>query len=207
MACFAPHKLLLCICLSLTVLMPKAQNVPQQELDVFNKERVNINKHGMYALGGWAVGNFAVSGVGWARGHGSNKYFHMGNVVFNTVNLAIAVPGIVRAYKTGTAGQNWAKTLKGQSASEKIYLFNAGLDVGYMMGGLAMREFGKNAAGKKRGDVLGGLGNSLMLQGTFLLLFDTGMFIAHHVHLKRRLYKPYPELTFTGNGLYFRHVF
>lgn len=182
-----------------------AQNVPQQELDIFNKERANINKHGMYALGGWAVTNFAVSGVGWARGHGSNKYFHMGNVLWNTVNLGLAIPGIVRAYGGKTDGMSWAKTLKAQNASEKVYLFNAGLDVGYVMGGLALRGFGKNAP--KRGDLMNGFGNSLMLQGAFLLLFDTGMYIAHRVHLKRRLYKPYPELTFTGNGIYFRHVF
>lgn len=199
------HKLLYALLLACTALMSAAQNVPQQELDLFNKERVNINRHGMYALGGWAVTNFAVSGAGWARGEGSNKYFHMGNVVWNTVNLGIAVPSIIRSYRSGTAGYTWAKTLKEQSASEKVYLLNAGLDVGYMMGGLALREFGKNA--KKRGDLMDGFGNSLMLQGTFLLLFDTGMYLAHHIHLKRRLYKPYPELTFTGNGLYFRHVF
>lgn len=182
-----------------------AQNVPQQELDQFNKERVNITKHGMYALGGWAVANFAVSGVGWARGSGSNKYFHMGNVLWNTVNLGLAVPGIVRSYRTGTQGMTWAKTLKAQSGAEKLFLFNAGLDVGYVMGGLAMREFGKNV--KHRGRVLDGLGNSLMLQGAFLLLFDSGMFLAHHIHLKRRLYKPFPELTFTGNGFYYRKLF
>ena len=181
------------------------QNVPQQELDMFNQERVNMTKHGMYALGGWAVANFAVSGVGWARGEGSNKYFHMGNVLWNTVNLGLAVPGIVRAYRTNSAGMSWGKTLKAQSASEKLFLFNAGLDVGYMMGGLALREFGQNA--QKRAKLMDGFGNSLMLQGTFLLLFDTGMYLAHHIHMKRRIYKPYPELTFTGNGLYFRHVF
>lgn len=182
-----------------------SQNIPQQELDNFNRERVNINKHGMYALAGWSVANFAVSGVGWARGQGSNKYFHMGNVVWNTVNVAIAVPSLVGAYRTHTDGLSWAKTFKAQTTSEKIYLFNAGLDVGYVMGGLAMHGFSRNV--NKGGPVLHGLGNSLMLQGGFLLLFDTGMFLAHHIHLKRRIYKPFPELSFTGNGFYFRHVF
>jgi hypothetical protein len=182
----------------------QAQNIPQQELDQFNKERVNITKHGMYALGGWAVANFAVSGAGWARGTGSNKYFHMGNVLWNTVNLGLAIPGLVNSYRAGTAGMSWAKTFKAQSTSEKLFLFNAGLDVGYMMGGLAMHGFGRNS--NKR-ELLDGFGNSLMLQGSFLLLFDTGMFLAHHIHLKRRIYKPFPELTFTGNGFYFRQVF
>lgn len=199
------QKLLYCILLLCTAHAVRSQNVPQQELDLFNKERTNITRHGMYALGGWAVTNFAVSGAGWARGRGSNKYFHMGNVVWNTVNLGIALPSIIQSYRSHTAGFTWSKTLKAQSSSEKLFLFNAGLDVGYMMGGLALREFGKNA--KKRGDLMDGFGNSLMLQGTFLLLFDTGMYLAHHIHLKRRLYKPYPELTFTGNGVYFRHVF
>lgn len=196
--------LLLFICCFLPIRF-YAQNIPQQELDAFNKERVNITKHGMYALGGWSVANFAVSGVGWARGQGSNKYFHMGNVVWNTVNFAIAVPTLVSAYRSKTTGMTWGRTFKAQSTSEKLFLFNAGLDVGYMMGGLAMYGFSRNAT--KGRPILHGLGNSLMLQGGFLLLFDTGMYLAHHIHLNRRIYKAFPELSFTGNGLYVRYVF
>lgn len=184
-----------------------SQNIPQQELDLFNKERNRITRQGMYALGGWALGNFVVSGVGWARGQGSNKYFHMGNVLWNTVNLGLAVPGLIGTYsrKNNVDGMTWSKTLKAQSKVEKIYLFNAGLDVGYIMGGLALKGF----AGKsvKRGPMMEGFGNSLLLQGGFLLVYDLSLYLVHHLHVRRRIYKPYPELAFTGNGLYFKQVF
>ena len=183
----------------------KAQNIPAQELDNFNRERNVITRGGMYALGGWAVGNFVVSGIGWARGSGSNRYFHMGNVMWNTVNLGLALPGIISSYRTETAGLSYAKTLKWQSRTEKIYLFNAGLDVGYLMAGFALKGYSHKFT--NRADMLQGFGNSLLLQGGFLLLFDTGMFLAHHLNFRKRLQKPYPELTFTGNGVYFRHTF
>lgn len=182
-----------------------AQNIPTQELDNFNRERNMITRGGMYALGGWAAGNFVVSGIGWARGSGSNKYFHMGNVMWNAVNLGLALPGIIGSYRTQTAGLSYAKTLNLQSRAEKIYLFNAGLDVGYVMAGFALKGYSHKFS--NRADMLQGFGNSLLLQGGFLLLFDTGMFLAHHFNFKKRLQRPYPELSFTGKELFIRQVF
>ncbi|MCG9911752.1 MAG: hypothetical protein MH137_10670 [Flavobacteriales bacterium] len=182
-----------------------AQNIPAQELDRFNQERNRITRGGMFALGGWALGNFAVSGVGWARGEGSNKYFHMGNVLWNTVNLGLAIPGIVRSYRDKTDGFSYVKTLKYQNRAEKIYLFNAGLDVGYIMAGFALKGYAHKIVNRK--DMMQGFGNSLLMQGGFLLLYDTGMFLAHHIHFRQRIRKPYPEMAFTGNGLYLKYSF
>jgi hypothetical protein len=198
-------KILLSLIFLFAVSVCFSQNIPAQELDYFNRERNGITRGGLYALGGWALGNFAVSGAGWARETGSNKYFHMGNVLWNTVNLGLALPGLIMSYREKTDGLSYAKTLKLQHRTEKIYLFNAGLDVGYIMAGFALKGYAFKFTQRK--DMMRGFGNSLLLQGGFLLLYDTGLFLAHHINYKKRLQKPFPELTFTGNGLYFRHTF
>jgi len=53
---------------------------------------------------------------------------------------------------------------------EKILLINSGLDVAYIGTGFLLRHLSSNS--DKRKDLLKGYGNSLILQGGFLLVFD-----------------------------------
>ncbi len=48
----------------------------------------------MMTLGGWAIGNIAVSGFSLRNASGSNKHFHQMNVYWNAVNLAWPVSDI-----------------------------------------------------------------------------------------------------------------
>ena len=82
---------------------------------------------------------------------------------------------------------------------EKILLFNAGLDVAYVMGGLYLNERGKNATDTQKRDQLRGFGKAVVLQGGFLLVFDTVMYLVHHQHLNRAE-SLFDNLTFTGNS-------
>jgi hypothetical protein len=178
---------------------------PQEKLNTFNSEKVKISRGGMFALSGWAVANFAVSGAGWANGSGSNKYFHMGNVLWNVVNVGLAVPGLIGSYKK-SKDLNFYQTMRQQSGVEKVFLVNAGIDVGYVAAAFYLRELAKNNSGD-RAHQFEGFGNSLLLQGGFLLVFDTGMFLAHHLHAKNKLYKFADGLTFYGTGFHYRYTF
>lgn len=177
----------------------------QADLDAYNAKKNRITRGGMYTLGAWALGNFAVSGPGWAMGQGSNKYFHMGNVMWNTVNIAIAVPGLIGSYREKTQNMNLYSTLRSQSKVDKIYYLNAGLDVAYIATGFALRERGMRV--EKNADRLKGWGESLLLQGGFLLLYDTGMIIAHQLHAKRKLSRIPQGLVFYGTGFNYRYTF
>ncbi len=66
---------------------------------------------------------------------------------------------------------------------EQIYLLNSGLDVAYVVGGLYFTERANNVAEKH--DWLKGYGNSIILQGSALFLYDGIMYLIHHNHGKK----------------------
>jgi hypothetical protein len=175
----------------------------QNDLLNINTQRNQINKKGMLVLGSWAIGNFLVSGIGWGRGSGSNMYFHQGNVLWNTVNLSLAGVSLYSSARFN-ADMGLMQSVVEQNKLEKIFLFNAGLDFGYMAFGLYLRERSKNSINRK--DMFEGYGNSLLLQGGFLLAFDLIMF-GFHNHNAQNLNFLLEGVRFTGNGLGFRYVF
>jgi len=139
------------------------------DLDQFNHNRNQINKYAMITLGSWAVGNMAVNGALYRSGEKNRKYFCQMNIAWNAVNLAIAGFGLYGALNPDTT-LTLFESVQQQSNIEKILLFNAGLDVGYIMTGFYLKERAKNSL--KHHDRLTGYGNSLVLQGGFLFLFD-----------------------------------
>ncbi len=149
----------------------------QQTLDSINHRRINITNNGMWVLGTWAVANMAYSGIKTANSSGQEKYFHQMNVAWNTVNLALAAGSLLTNYFETLSLQ---KTLASQHKMEKILLFNAGLDVAYMATGLWLKEKGKTATNNP--DRFTGFGNSLLMQGGFLLLFDATFYYVLQQH-------------------------
>jgi pheromone shutdown protein TraB len=162
----------------------------------FNEKRIQISRVGMTALGSWAIGNFLVSGFLIGRTDGSTKAFHQMNVGWNLINLGLAGFGYYNALKANPAALDLYQTIKEQYGLEKTFLFNGGLDVGYVLGGLYLTERARNAS--KNQDMLKGFGQSIMLQGGFLLVFDLAMFfiVNHHGQLLQPLLN---NVTFTGS--------
>lgn len=129
-----------------------------------------INTTGMYILGGWAVANITGGAIAWANATGSAKYFHQMNVFWNTVNLGIAGFALYNSFNTDISmlspGEMMAKHIK----TENLYLINAGLDVVYIGTGFLLKHLSTNNLNKQ--DLLKGYGNSVILQGGFLMAFD-----------------------------------
>ena len=174
-----------------------AQNT---ELLQYNQERENITRTGMFVLGTWAVSNIAVGTVGYHRGTGENRYFHQMNALWNTVNLGLAGYSLLKApaiYETLNP------TLAEQNNIEKILLFNAALDAGYMMTGVYLRERANRSNNPQR---MRGYGNSLLLQGGFLMAFDWALYLVLNNHSKS-LHPIIEGLSFTGNALRFTYTF
>jgi len=135
-----------------------------------NEEHLQFKKNGMQVLGGWALTNIAVSGFMLTQTRGVNYRFHEMNVFWNIVNLGIAGLGYYDAQNTSAEGIGLIETLSNNQGFGKILLLNAGLDVGYVMSGLYLRERSKQVS--KLSNRLKGYGNSIILQGGFLLVFD-----------------------------------
>ncbi|MFP4288432.1 MAG: DUF6992 family protein [Bacteroidales bacterium] len=161
-------------------LMVSAELLTAQDHVEFFERSSSINKSGMYLLGGWAIANLTLGTYGWINEKGSKMYFHQMNTAWNVVNLAIAGYAMWEMTGIDAAGMTADEMMKQHMRSENLYLINAGLDILYVAGGAWMLHASKS--NEKRPDLLKGYGQSVMLQGTFLFLFDLTKFAIQYNH-------------------------
>ena len=171
-----------------------------QPLLEFNNDRELINKKLMIGLGSWATTNFIASGIGWAKTvpNSEARYFHQMNVMWNTVNIGLAIPGYIKAKKASST-LTFSETVRKQHQTEKIFLINTGLDVGYLASGLILRSEAKSNLEKH--DQFNGYGNSLLMQGGFLFLFDLTAYAIHNRHSKKSLDNLLNSIEMSNNGI------
>ncbi|MFM6926427.1 MAG: DUF6992 family protein [Ferruginibacter sp.] len=148
----------------------------------FEKERVRYSKNAMITLAGWSVANIVGSGIATDTRNKEMRYFHQMNVMWGGINLAIAGLGYWGANREKINNPVLADVLKHQNKLEKTYLVNLGLDVVYVGSGLLMNKTSDN---QKNPEKFKGYGNSIMMQGGFLLLYDAIMYSIHHKHGKQ----------------------
>ena len=159
--------LLLLLLLVLCTCVP-AQDLAQPEITL-QVERIAHQRNAMLILGGWAVGNIGLGLTLRANSTGETRRFHEMNAIWNVVNLGIAGFGYYAALREpGMLGA--FAVLQKDHTFQKVLLFNAGLDVGYMLGGLYLLERGRRPEADT--DQLRGYGKAVLLQGGFLLVFD-----------------------------------
>jgi hypothetical protein len=172
-----------------------AQAPSKNDLYEFNKSRNKKTSRGLKVLGGWAFCNIGVSGAMYFNSSGTDRYFHQMNVMWNGVNLLIVGASLLPKEKNDL---DLNKTLNWQSNTESTYIANAALDLLYSSVGLYLTERSKTDI--KRHEMFKGWGNSLILQGGFLFLFDTSMYITHKKNGKK-LYKLMDKIDLGTSGL------
>jgi hypothetical protein len=150
--------------------------------DSFNAKRLDINRKAMYVLGGWAAGNIIWGVAGTATSSGSDKSFHQMNLGWGVVNGVLAGVSLLQFKKAKTSGLDFARTVRDQQKIEKLFLINGGLDLAYLGAGAWMLEKSKTQTSKP--EQWKGFGNSLHLQGSFLLVFDAINYAVHNRHGK-----------------------
>lgn len=141
----------------------------------FYEKSTSVNKTGMYVLGGWAIANIASGALGWSRTNGSTMRFHQMNLFWNTVNLTIAGVALYNYINTSGSALNPDDVMQQHQKAENLYLINAGLDVLYIGTGFFLKHLSTKKP--KKEDLLLGYGNSIILQGAFLLVFDAVMWV------------------------------
>lgn len=175
-----------------------------QSYEDFYTQSLEINKSGMYFLGGWALANMATGTYGWIRYDGEKKYFHQMNAAWNVVNAGIAVYALLDMTGTDISTLSADEMMRKHIRSENLFLINAGLDILYMAGGAWMiHAAGRN---EKRHDMLKGYGQSVILQGAFLFLFDLVKFGIQYNH-RQNFTEATTNLGLTGNGITLSIVF
>ena len=97
------------------------------------------------------------------------------NAIWNGITLGIISVGYFAGKRDTTS--TMAKSLKKQHKTEKLFLFNSALDIVYISGGILIFEKSKTTNTKQ--EKLKGYGQSVMLQGAALLLFDAINYTIH----------------------------
>jgi len=170
----------------------------QITLPEFNARRLKIDKTAMTILASYSTANIVYGTIAASQTTGSNKYFHQMNAIWNGVTLGIVALGHFTTKKEGELGL--AASLKKQHSVEKLFLFNTALDLAYVAGGAYMYERSKTTTNKP--ERLKGYGQSVMLQGGVLLLFDGLMYAIHQRHGKRLdSILQNVQIAATGNGI------
>lgn len=135
---------------------------------------LHINNIGMAVLGSWALANISIGAYGWSQNSGQRAYFHQMNLFWNTVNLTIAGIALYSNLTSEYAQLTGPELMDKQLRFQRLYLINAALDVAYVAGGGLLLYLAPRYP--KNESRLMGYGNSVILQGTFLLVFDLIMF-------------------------------
>ncbi|MCS7017695.1 MAG: hypothetical protein RMJ87_07355 [Cytophagales bacterium] len=139
-------------------------------LVTLNLARLNLNQQGMMLLGTWAFFNIIVGFWKAHKSEGTSRYFWQMNAYWNVVNIALAAGGYWNAIQTGVSLMSLQQSIAAQYSIEKIYLFNAALDVAYIIGGFYLIE---RARRNERNSLRWkGFGKAIILQGAWLMIFD-----------------------------------
>ena len=100
----------------------------QITLDAFNARRQRTQRIGMIALASWAGLNIAGGSTLYFFDE-ANQSFHQMNAMWNVVNAGLATGGLIGASRELT-GWDLTRSIEAQHNLEKVYLVNAGLDLG-----------------------------------------------------------------------------
>ena len=116
----------------------------------------NELRQGMWALNGWATANMVSSIPRAFDSDATSKAYHQMNIGWNVINAGLATHALLSQ-----------KPIKPKRMAQ-IFWINAGLDILYMTGGYILRQRGINTQNPQ----WVGWGESIMVQGGFLFVFD-----------------------------------
>lgn len=174
------HFKYLIIGISILCLVIPATVQGQPEYTAYYGKSLGMNNIGMGVLGGWALANISLGAYGWSQTTGQESYFHQMNLFWNAINLSIAGFSIYGNLSSDYTLLSGNELLDMQSKTQRIFLINGALDVGYVATGFFLKYLAPRYP--KNELRLQGYGNSVILQGSFLFVFDLVMVGLHRSH-------------------------
>lgn len=178
---------------------PSAKSQQEINLETYRLEQTKLQRNGMYVLSGWAAANMISGAYFSSRTEGTAKYFHKMNLYWNAVNGILAGAALYKLSHKNKAA-TFAEVNRQQQSMEKTLLFNVGLDIAYVIAGTLLVEKSRNNVDKR--SQYKGFGNSIIIQGGFLLLFDGVLYSLFH-HKGKKLDKVLEKVQITpgANGV------
>ena len=157
--------------LAITLAIPSAAAAQTRD-----EERARAERDGyfrdqrvlMYTLAGWAATSIATGTVMWAGadGHEATRWAGIQNVAWGAVDGALAALALYNLSKDAGEEKTEMGWRADRARTQRVFTWNAGLDLLYVAVGGALAAFGKD-------DGLRGAGAAILVQGGFLLAFDT----------------------------------
>lgn len=167
-----------------------------QTLDDYLDKEQKIKRNSMITLISWGGVNLMSGIIGWRISKGESHYFHQMNASWGLINAGIGTTALLIQKDQPTTLK---KALNKSHRTEKILYLNTGLDVAYLTAGFALKSVAKN--NPENVDRFRGFGNSLLLQGGFLLLFDITQLIIHNRHRKLNEQDLWNNLSLSDTGV------
>lgn len=156
-------------CLLLCLMLAATAHAQPDTLATFNLQQSGVLRTGMFVLGGWALLNILVGSFRLMKATRNKRYFFQMNIYWNIVNLIIASAALYPLLTTDPVTRTLAESITQHNWYTKILYLNIGLDVAYLMTGIWLQE---RARYSPKTEQLKGWGQSIVLQGFFLLLLD-----------------------------------
>lgn len=147
--------------------------------DLFYKKQ----QQSLSLLSSWSVGNLILSPIATKNLFSpstTNEYFHQMNFSWNLLNVGIAGLGHIIVNKDSKKPWDIQTLHFKKKKAEKSIIINMGLDLAYMVTGFIIKNNLAESSMNK------GYGNSIILQGGYLLFYDA-IFL---MKLKKILMKP-----------------
>ncbi len=158
---------------------PALTNPAPADLALWNTARVELTRSGMYVLGGWGAASVVAGAVGYGLTDDDRwRGFHLMTAGWGLVDLGLAGLTLYGLDPESAADLGPAESLAEQLRIERILLFNAGLDVGYLALGAWLWERGLRTDDARQV----GFGQAILVQGGFLLAFDLALYALEVEH-------------------------
>ncbi|MFN8276617.1 MAG: hypothetical protein U0T84_03970 [Chitinophagales bacterium] len=176
--------------------------IPESERTSFFTEEQRLSRNGMIALTTWGSANVISGAVAAPLTSGSWRYFNLMNIAWGAANVGIGVPAlIIGARDKSVPGSG--NLLRKQQRRKELFLINGALDFAYLGAGAALWGFSNRT---KQPLMMTGFGQSLLVQGGWLLAFDWTMYLLH-AHHGRILDRYLTGLSYTGTGFRYQLAF
>jgi hypothetical protein len=147
--------------------------------DSVNQRRFVLTRTSSLVLSGWGAASLASGLIAKGNTSGTQYYFHRTNAIFGGVNLLLGQIGFWANRKANSSEASVRQAFKSQEKIEKLFLFNTALDLVYVGFGAYLLDKANSKTGADR-DRLRGTGQSVILQGGFLLVFDGVLYLLHN---------------------------
>ena len=141
-----------------------------QDSSLVHQQFYGKQETAMKILGGWSAINLVSSPFLKTTAIESWPHFHQMNFNWNLLNAGIVGLSHFLVHRDSKREWNLNQLSTKKTKAEKSIIFNMGLDLVYVISGLIMN---KNSDVNKDSDNINiGYGNSLMVQGGYLFLYD-----------------------------------